>query len=237
MDIYKHKGILSVDIDGKRTTLRSVVKEVGLNWNTIRSRYHRGGFRSLEEVLTQEVRSGARAQVVNYKGKNICLHKLSDLKGVPYVTVFRRLKAGASLDEALSPIENASSYLRGGYLSVTVNGKAVAFHIMAAEKALGRKIPKGAVVHHADGNPLNNSNSNLVICQDTEYHCLLHRRKRAYDACGHVNHRRCKYCREWDDPVNLYIYESNSTAYHGDCQNKYKRELYHKNKQSTGRKK
>lgn len=51
-------------------------------------------------------------------------------------------------------------------------------HTLVVEKALGKSLPDGAVVHHIDGNGLNNKNSNLVICQDRAYHNLLHARQR-----------------------------------------------------------
>ena len=60
-------------------------------------------------------------------------------------------------------------------------------HILVAEKALGRLLPKGAQVHHVDGNPRNNSNRNLVICQDMAYHKLLHYRTRVVKAGGNPN--------------------------------------------------
>lgn len=47
-----------------------------------------------------------------------------------------------------------------------------------AELALGKNLPKGACVHHVDGNPLNNESSNLVICPSHAYHMLLHKRLR-----------------------------------------------------------
>src|SRR3990167_9989532 len=53
-------------------------------------------------------------------------------------------------------------------------GKSKAIHILVAEKALGRPLPEGVEVHHHDENRQNNSNSNLVICQDVAYHRLLH---------------------------------------------------------------
>ncbi len=45
---------------------------------------------------------------------------------------------------------------------------------MKAERALGYAMPPGAVVHHHDRNRANNTNTNLVICQDAKYHRLLH---------------------------------------------------------------
>ena len=58
-------------------------------------------------------------------------------------------------------------------------------HIIVAEKALGRPLPRGTPVHHLDENKANNANTNLVICQDEFYHNLLHERKNVFDAGGH----------------------------------------------------
>lgn len=39
-------------------------------------------------------------------------------------------------------------------------------HVVIAEQALGKQLPKGALVHHFDEDRANNENGNLVICQD-----------------------------------------------------------------------
>lgn len=70
-------------------------------------------------------------------------------------------------------------------------------HAIVAERALGKPLPKGAVVHHVNENPLDNRNSNLVICQGHSYHRLLHYRTQAFDATGDANAIRCAHCHLW----------------------------------------
>ena len=82
-------------------------------------------------------------------------------------------------------------------------------HRLVAEKALGRFLPPGVEVHHVDERGNNNANSNLVICQDSEYHKLLHTRMRALAICGNPNWRKCRYCEKYDDPANLLNYAKN----------------------------
>ena len=85
-------------------------------------------------------------------------------------------------------------------------------HIYIAEKVLGRRLPIGAVVHHIDGHTRHNINNNLVICQDTSYHLLLHQRARAYKACGEASYLKCQFCQIYDDPKALKImYKPNGT--------------------------
>uniref|UniRef100_A0A6H2A0B5 Putative homing endonuclease n=1 Tax=viral metagenome TaxID=1070528 RepID=A0A6H2A0B5_9ZZZZ len=94
-------------------------------------------------------------------------------------------------------------------------------HILIAEKALGKLLPEKAVIHHIDGNPSNNIPSNLVICQDNGYHLLLHRRQRAYKACGNANWIKCPYCKKYDDPNNNMYVNKSGIGFHRKCQREY----------------
>ena len=100
-------------------------------------------------------------------------------------------------------------------------------HIIVAEKALGKPLPVGAVVHHMDENKLNNTPSNLVICQDAKYHNLIHQRMRAYDACGHADWLKCVYCKQYDAPENLHVKTCRHQGHHRACEATYKREKRH----------
>lgn len=95
-------------------------------------------------------------------------------------------------------------------------------HILIAEKALGKNLPKGAVVHHIDGDVSNNSRENLLICPSQAYHMLIHRRQRAMDDSGNPDYLLCIYCGKYDDPSKLYTYKTSS--FHRECRNKKQRD-------------
>lgn len=86
---------------------------------------------------------------------------------------------------------------RSGYIHVSLGGnRRKAEHVLIAEKALGKPLPAGAIVHHVNRNRGDNRNENLVICQDQTYHKLLHTRMDVRDAGGDPNTGRlCTRCR------------------------------------------
>jgi hypothetical protein len=63
-----------------------------------------------------------------------------------------------------------------GYILIKIKGELVYEHRVLAEKALGRPLPKGAVIHHMNGPADNHRFGDLVICPDQAYHILLHKR-------------------------------------------------------------
>jgi hypothetical protein len=79
------------------------------------------------------------------------------------------------------PLYGYSEFYRGhngqrgvnnyGYLTIDVDGERVAEHRHRAEKALGRPIPEGVIVHHHNANQ-------LIICENQKYHTLIHKRMR-----------------------------------------------------------
>ncbi len=95
--------------------------------------------------------------------------------------------------------------------------RTVRIHRVIAERAVGRKLKKGECVHHVDYNQANYSNENLVICPSDSYHKLLHIRTDALLASGNANYRKCTYCKEYGDPLTMYVRKSNGTAVHKEC--------------------
>jgi hypothetical protein len=76
-------------------------------------------------------------------------------------------------------------------------------HRMRAEKTLGKPLPIGAVVHHADGSK--NPNATLVICQDNAYHMGLHLRMRIKAAGGHPwLDKMCCRCKQPKPKTEFY---------------------------------
>ena len=96
-------------------------------------------------------------------------------------------------------------------------------HIIIAEKSLGKFLPDKAVVHHINGIRDDNRPQNLVVCENSGYHQTLHRREKALKASGHASWRKCQFCKQYDDPVNLKIEKSNAVR-HPKCRNIYQRE-------------
>lgn len=83
------------------------------------------------------------------------------------------------------------------YPAVSAGGRFRREHVDVAERALGKRLPKGAQVHHVDGDKRNNVRRNLVICQDGAYHDLLEVRQRILAAGGDPNTDSiCSACRK-----------------------------------------
>ncbi len=81
------------------------------------------------------------------------------------------------------------------YRKATWRGASMALHLAIAERAIGKRLPPGAQVHHVNGDRYDNRRTNLVICQDAAYHRLLHRRQRVISLGGNPDTQRwCAKC-------------------------------------------
>jgi hypothetical protein len=101
-------------------------------------------------------------------------------------------------------------------------------YIVVAERALGKPLPKGAQVHHVNGDTHDNRSRNLVICQSDSYHKLLHKRTRILRTGGNPNTQGiCTSCKQL---INLsdkpWIYGKRFVC--RPCQRANKRSYYHR---------
>ncbi len=70
---------------------------------------------------------------------------------------------------------------KSGYVLIEYQHRLEYEHRVLAEKALGKLLPPGAIVHHMVAPDDNHGFCKLVICPSQEYHFLLHKR---IEACG-----------------------------------------------------
>lgn len=120
--------------------------------------------------------------------------------------------------DPLAPLRRAKSgtgYIRKeGYRMI---GEKME-HVIMVEKVLGKRLPKGALVHHVNHKRADNRNENFVVCPSDAYHLMLHQRERALDACGNANWRKCTYCQQYDDPTNLKNCDKKAyPVHHAEC--------------------
>jgi len=145
------------------------------------------------------------------------------IKGEPKPYLYRHYKRDPN-----KPMDMLGKGINHKGYEYTTNHALV--HRLKAEKALGKKLPKLAVVHHHDGDRSTNKNTNLVVCQDKAYHNLLHQRIRAYNACGDANFRKCPICKEYDSIQNMVNYpEHNRAFFHREC-SRIKAKNYYRDK-------
>lgn len=144
-------------------------------------------------------------------------------RGMCSLHYYRVKKTGSAGTAALQKApagtgsKTAQGYIRYG-------SKLRPMHALIAERAMGKKLPAGAQVHHVNGIKDDNRPENLVVCPDGKYHALLHLRQRALDACGNAGYRICAFCSTYSDPATMQA--SGSQYRHRDCYNEYQRRRY-----------
>jgi hypothetical protein len=142
--------------------------------------------------------------------------KWAEVKGQP-----RRFLRGHNMPKGGLSIQHGYAYLMMKDHPRSHTTGYVAEHIRIAMEVLGKPLPLQAQVHHVNGIKTDNRNENLVICEDKNYHQLLHVRQRAQLASGNPNYRKCSMCKQWDAPNNLLIRRNGKDIYHKKCKNLY----------------
>lgn len=135
-----------------------------------------------------------------------------------YRRVLRRGTAAATRAEP-----GAGTVTTYGYIAVGVDGGKKQQHVVIAERALGKPLPKGAEVHHINGDRSDNRHENLVICPSRAYHKMLHVRQDALEASGNPGFRKCPFCKAYDNPAAMVHNRSSRYYYHSACKAEYNR--------------
>lgn len=107
-----------------------------------------------------------------------------------------------------------------GYIAVMQNGRKKQQHVLVMEATIGRPVRDGEIVHHRDRNRQNNELSNLVLCESQAAHKELHLQEDAILAGAPASHRRCIFCRAYDDPAEMTKTGNNRSGhrhYHKAC--------------------
>lgn len=115
--------------------------------------------------------------------------------------------------------------LPNGYIKIFLPGHPranswglVREHVVVVERSLGRPLPAGAIIHHANKDPSDNRPQNLVVCPNDAYHRLLHQRTDALSTCGNASWRKCVICKQYDDPSEMYAPAiAGRAAWHRKC--------------------
>lgn len=130
------------------------------------------------------------------------------------------------------PYKGKGIYLetRTGYLRLSETKKLL--HVQIFEDAKGTKVLPGQVIHHRDGNKLNNDVCNLQLLPNIKVHARIHALKRLREAGGipHV-HKICGRCKQ---VLPKECFSESSRTWDGlfgwcrECHNKNLRERYEK---------
>lgn len=90
-------------------------------------------------------------------------------------------------------------------------------HRVVMEEALGRKLRSDEVVHHKDGDTLNNKLENLEVIQGNGRHLWWHARERAEAECGHWSWIKCTICGIHADPLADEVWSNGTRLMHKEC--------------------
>lgn len=88
-------------------------------------------------------------------------------------------------------------------------------HRVLVEGVIGHVLRQSAPIHHVDEDRGNNGRGNLVACDSNAYHCLLHKRKRAFDACGDPDALRCSICHSYARQEDMRSFFSDGRGPYG----------------------
>lgn len=167
----------------KTMTMEEVGRELGVSGQTIKRRVKEFGIvynpqekNSFAHILTKEYLESVKdTHTIDDVAKETGLgrrviRKYIDNYGIKLVPIVLRGED--------SPAWKGGSFIsnrkENQYRYIYVDGKHYREHILVMEQHIGRKLNKGEVVHHVDGDGLNNNLDNLVL-MTKDIHDTFHR--------------------------------------------------------------
>lgn len=97
-----------------------------------------------------------------------------------------------------------------GYKLLSVEGEKILEHRFVMQKFIGRKLKESEIVHHVDGNKLNNSIENLQV-MDRASHAKEHHTK----TFRNETHKQCTHCHKIK-PRFLFSIHNDKRTKNGD---------------------
>lgn len=106
-------------------------------------------------------------------------------------------------------------------------------HILVIEKRIGRFLHGDECVHHANEIKNDNSDENLILCTDRKHHKFLHMQQRALIECGNLLWRKCRFCKQYDDPAFMEQSKGQNQFHHARCYSDYQKQYRTGNKEKA----
>ncbi len=118
----------------------------------------------------------------------------------------------------LTPEEISANNVRMWQHRPRATGRSWHTHTAIVTQILGHPVPKGAVIHHVDGNPAHNVPNNLVVLQNQGEHKRLHKRASTLRAGGNPwTQQVCSHCRQVKDFAAFFKSHATSNGRQGIC--------------------
>ena len=155
----------------EKHSTREIGKMLDCSTSAVNNALHRHGIQPRERG-----RERASAHLQDRKWlaeqyRQYSTREIAKMLGCAQITVWKAMR---NLNIATDP-KSVRPLRKGKYKQkLTLDEGSRLFHRQVAEERLGRKLQLSEVVHHLDGNGLNNEPANLIVLASSSDHMILH---------------------------------------------------------------